>query len=108
MRPLVYLGVVIALLVGIGVVIGIASLFVESACPSGEASPVPVLVAKQFIPKGTSGAVMAKRGMYTAAALPCRERKSGAIADPQELVGTRAANDVFPGQQLTDADLTSG
>ena len=98
--------VLIVLVAGIGIIV-IVSLFQEPACPSGEDSPTPVLVAKRWIPEGTSGAVIVKRRMHATATIPCGERKSGAIADPAELLGTVVVQDIFPGQQLTEEDFTS-
>jgi Flp pilus assembly protein CpaB len=72
----------------------------------GETADTPVLVAKRLIPKGTSGAEVAKRDQYQAAELPRDEIKAGAIADPAYLNGRVAVNDVLPSQQLTTADFT--
>ena len=107
-RFVLFVAAFVVLVVGIPVGILAVSLFQEPACPSGEDSPVPVLVAKRLIPKGTSGMVMAKRGMYAATVLPCGEAEQGAIADPTYLAGRVAAVDLFPGQQLTEADFASG
>ena len=106
-RVLLFVAAFVVIVVGIPVGILTFGLFQEAACPSGDGSPVPVLVAKRLIPKGTSGAVIAKRGMYAATVLPCGETKPGAIADPTYLAGRVAAVDLFPGQQLTEADFAS-
>lgn len=102
-RSLLLVGLPV-LIAGIGV--SLVGLFDEPACPSGDDSPVPVLVAEQLIRRGTSGVLIAKRRLYTTSVIPCSSRKSGAIADPEELLGTSLANDVFPGQQLTQSDLS--
>ena len=52
-----------------------------------ENAPTPVLVAKQLIPKGTSGTVIASQGMYAPTTLPRKEVEVGAIADPSYLSG---------------------
>lgn len=70
---------------------------------AGENAPTPVLVAKQLIPKGTPGSIVATSGMYTATTLPKRDVTVGAIADPSYLAGRAAAVDIFPGSQLTAA-----
>lgn len=106
-RWLMFLAGFVVLVVGIPAGILMFGVFQEPRCPSGESSPVPVLVAKRLIPEGTSGAVIARRGMYVAAVLPCTETKAGAIADPADLLGTVATVDLFPGQQLTAADFSS-
>lgn len=107
-RSVLFVAAFVVLVVGIPVGILTFGLFQEPACPSGEESPVPVLVAKRLIPKGTSGMVIAKRGMYATTVLPCGETKPGAIADPTYLAGRVVAADLFPGQQLTEADFASG
>jgi Flp pilus assembly protein CpaB len=73
----------------------------------GENAPTPVLVAKQLIPKGTSGVVIASQGMYAPTTLPRKEVEVGAIADPSLFAGHAAAADIFPGQQITSTDLAA-
>jgi Flp pilus assembly protein CpaB len=71
-----------------------------------ENAPTPVLVAKNLIVKGTSGTIIAKKEFFQVANLPKDELKLGAIADPAFLNGRVAATDIFPGQQITTADLS--
>jgi Flp pilus assembly protein CpaB len=71
-------------------------------------APTPVLVAKNLIPKGTSGTVIAEKQLFQAATLAKDDLKVGAISDPAYLNGRVAVADIFPGQQITTADLTSG
>ena len=104
MRGLVLLSVFLLLVAGIGSACAYES---DSDCPS-QGSPVPVLVAKRLIPKGTPGSVILKKGLYVPTTLPCSETKPGAIGDPPYLLGKVAAVDLFPGQQLTEADFSSG
>ena len=66
-----------------------------------------VLVAKQVIPKGSSGDVIAAEDMFQATKAEGDEVKEGAIADPASLKGKSAAKEIFPGQQLTAADFTA-
>jgi pilus assembly protein CpaB len=73
----------------------------------GRNAPTPVLVAKQTIPAGTPGSIVAQQTMYTPTTLPKKEVEEGAIADPQVLTGRAAATDIFPGQQLTAADFAA-
>jgi Flp pilus assembly protein CpaB len=68
----------------------------------------PVLVAKNLIPKGTSGTVIAETQLYQSAALAKDDLKAGAITDPAYLNGRVAVVDIFPGQQITTADLSAG
>jgi len=66
---------------------------------------VSVLIAKSLIEKGTPGDVIADKGMFETSSLKQSERKAGAIVDPSNLRGQAAADDVFPGEQLTVADF---
>jgi len=71
-------------------------------------APTPVLVAKSLIPKGTSGTVIAEKQLFQAATLPKDDLKTGALSDPAYLNGRVAVGDIFPGQQITTADLSVG
>jgi len=71
-------------------------------------APTPVLVAKNLIPKGTSGTVIAEKQLFQAATLSKDDLKVGAISDPAYLNGRVAVADIFPGQQITTADLSVG
>jgi Flp pilus assembly protein CpaB len=66
-----------------------------------------VLVAKQLIPRGTSGSLIASQSMYAPTTLPRKEVEVGAVSDPQYLVGRAAAADVLPGQQFTAVDFAA-
>jgi Flp pilus assembly protein CpaB len=68
----------------------------------------PVLVAKNLIPVGTSGTVIAEKQLFQVATYARDDVKIGAIADPAYLQGRAAVADIFPGQQITSADLTPG
>jgi Flp pilus assembly protein CpaB len=101
-----------ALALGIGAVVLAAILLVlyldrYRARVGGENAPTPVLVAKQLIPKGTPGTLVAGGQMYTPTTLPRKEVEVGAVADPQYLVGRAAATDLFPGQQFTATDFAA-
>ena len=71
-------------------------------------APTPVLVAKNLIPQGTSGTVIAEKQLFQAATLAKDDLKVGAISDPAYLNGRVAVADIFPGQQITTADLSAG
>jgi|SoiMethySBSTD1v2_1073268.scaffolds.fasta_scaffold82772_2 Flp pilus assembly protein CpaB len=73
----------------------------------GENAPTPVLVAKQLIPKGTPGTIVASQSMYAPTTLPRKEVEVGAIADPSYLSGRAASLDIFPGQQFTSTDFAA-
>jgi Flp pilus assembly protein CpaB len=68
----------------------------------------PVLVAKKLIPLGTSGSVVAEKQLYQVASYPQDDVKTGAIADPAYLTGRIALADIFPGQQITASEFSSG
>jgi Flp pilus assembly protein CpaB len=101
-----------AIALGIGAVVLAAILLVVyldryRARVSGENAPTPVLVAKQLIPTGTPGSIVATNGMYAATTLPQKEVEVGAVADPSYLAGRAAAADIFPGQQITSTDFAA-
>jgi Flp pilus assembly protein CpaB len=70
--------------------------------------PVTVLVAKGLIEKGTSGDIIASSDLYQVSTLPKGEVADGAITDPATLKGRVTTADVFPGEQLTAANLETG
>jgi Flp pilus assembly protein CpaB len=101
-----------AIALGIGAIVLAAILLVVyldryRARVGGENAPTPVLVAKQLIPAGTPGSVVANQSMYEATTLPRRDVEVGAIADPSYLAGRAAATDIFPGKQFTAADFAA-
>ena len=60
-------------------------------------APVPVLVAKQLIPKGTPGVLIASQpAMYAVTTPPPKEIEDGAISDPSYLRGRATAVDIDP------------
>jgi Flp pilus assembly protein CpaB len=73
-----------------------------------DAKSTPVLVAKSLIPKGTPGSVIAQKGLYSTEALAHSAVKTGAVVDPAFLAGRVAVADIYPGQQITDADVSVG
>lgn len=101
-----------AIALGIGAIVLAAVLLVVyldryRARVGGENAPTPVLVAKQLIPTGTPGNIVATQQMYAATTLPRKEIEVGALADPQYLAGRAAAVDIYPGQQFTAADFAT-
>jgi Flp pilus assembly protein CpaB len=101
-----------AVALGIGAIVLAAILLVVyldryRSRVSGENAPTPVLVAKQLIPQGTPGNLIATQSMYAATTLPRKEVEVGAIADPSYLAGRAAAADIFPGQQFTATDFAA-
>jgi Flp pilus assembly protein CpaB len=101
-----------AIALGIGAIVLAAILLVVyldryRARVGGENAPTPVLVAKQLIPKGTPGTIVASQSMYAPTTLPRKEVEVGAIADPSYLSGRAASADIFPGQQFTALDFAA-
>ena len=73
----------------------------------GSSEPVTVLVAKQLIPRGTSGSAIATKNLFSVTTVPKGQLKLGALSDPASLRGTVAAADIYPKQQLTQGDFAS-
>ena len=101
-----------AIALGIGAIVLAAILLVVyldryRARVGGENAPTPVLVAKQYIPAGTPGTLIASGQMYAPTTLPRKEVEVGAIADPQYLSGRAASIEIFPGQQFTATDFAA-
>jgi Flp pilus assembly protein CpaB len=69
-------------------------------------APISVLVAKSLIPKGTSGTIIADKGLFQTASVAKDHAKEGALADPAAIGGRVALVDIYPGQQLTVADFS--
>jgi Flp pilus assembly protein CpaB len=66
---------------------------------------VTVLVAKSLIEKGSSGTVIAENSVFQTARIKKGELKNGAIADPSNLRGMVASDDIYPGEQLLISDF---
>jgi Flp pilus assembly protein CpaB len=101
-----------AIALGIGAILLAAILLIVyldryRARVGGENAPTPVLVAKQLIPAGTPGSLIASGSMYEPTTLPRKEVEVGAIADPQYLSGRAASTEIFPGQQFTATDFAA-
>jgi Flp pilus assembly protein CpaB len=101
-----------AIALGIGAIVLAAILLVVyldryRSRVGGENAPTPVLVAKQYIPAGTPGTLIASGPMYAPTTLPNKEVEVGAISDPQYLSGRAASLEIFPGQQLTATDFVA-
>jgi Flp pilus assembly protein CpaB len=68
---------------------------------------VPVLVANQLIPQGSSGDTVASQRWYKQVEVKRGDLQSGAITDPSQIAGRIASSDVFPGTQLTTTEFTA-
>lgn len=69
--------------------------------------PVPVLVAKTHIQKGTLGNVIAESQLYTVRPVRRSEVGAGVIVDYTQLNGEVAMKDIQRGQRLTTSDFVS-
>ena len=70
-------------------------------------TPVTVLVAKQAIPKGTSGSTVASKALFTAATIREGQLRDGALSDPASLQGRVATREIYEGSQLTAEDFSA-
>jgi hypothetical protein len=88
-------------------ILGFARSGVSSHRVAGENAPTPVLVAKQLIPAGTPGSLIASQELYAATTRPAKEVEVGAIVDPSYLSGLVTAADIFPGQEITSTSFAA-
>ena len=94
----------IALLAGASILVYLNS-YRESL--KAEGAVVTVLVAKQTIPKGTAGGVIAAKNLYTATTIRESQLLEGAMSDPATLRDQVATREIYEGAQLTAVDFTS-
>jgi pilus assembly protein CpaB len=94
---------VLAALLAAGALMVFISGYKRSLDASAE--PVTVLVAKETMPKGSSGDLIAEKGLFQATALKREQVKEGAITDPASLRSQVAKHQIVRGQQLTTADF---
>lgn len=71
-------------------------------------APVTVLIARQDIPKGTSGSVIAQKGLLTATTIRESQLLEGAFSDPSTLRGRVTTREIFANAQLTASDFAAG
>ena len=76
-----------------------------SPCAPGE--EVRVLVAESLIPKGTPGSVIVRKHLAVWATVTCAHRVIGAISDKNALRDHVTVSDIFPGQQITQSDVST-
>lgn len=82
-------------------------LYLNQYRSSVSSQPALVLVAKEFIAKGTPGEVIGTTGRYELTNVPERALEHGALSDPASLRGTVAATDIYAGQQLAGRDFAA-
>lgn len=95
-----------AVAAGLAVIVLVVYLHNYRSSVNSAVATGPVLVAKNLIPKGTSGDRIATTAQYQVAQLPKSEFKTGAITDPGILAGRVALTDIYPRQQLTAAEFS--
>ena len=71
-------------------------------------APVTVLIARQDIPKGTSGDVIAQKGLFTATTIRESQLLEGAYSDPSTLRGKVTTKEIFANAQLAASDFAAG
>jgi Flp pilus assembly protein CpaB len=100
----IVLSVIAALIAG-GLILVYVKRYRDSVKAQG--APVTVLVARQLIPKGTAGNVLAAQVLYSATTLRQSQVLNGAFSDASSLRGEVAARDIYPGAQLVASDFAA-
>lgn len=102
-------GAIIAGLIAAGLAVVLLVVYLRSYRSSVDSGrrPETVLIAQKLIPRGTSGTLIARQGLYLRTTVQKDELKLNAIQDPAVLNDRVAATDIFPGQQLTQDDFTT-
>jgi Flp pilus assembly protein CpaB len=67
-----------------------------------------VFVAKSLIPQGSSADVIASQQLLQRTSVRGSQAQAGAVADPSVLHGQVVARTIYPGQQITASDFTTG
>lgn len=97
-----FVAVLIALLAGASILVYLNS-YRDSLRTQG--ALVTVLVAKETIPKGTAGSVIAAKDFYTVTTIKESQLLEGAMSDPATLRDKVATREIFEGAQLTAVDF---
>jgi len=103
-RGSLYIAVVAALVAGLAILIYLNRY--RQNLQSGT-TPVTVLIARQTIPKGTPGSVVAAKHLFTATTIRQSQLRDGAFSDAQSLTGRIATSQVYAGSQLTAGVFSS-
>lgn len=101
-RGTLFAAVLIALLAGASILVYLNS-YRDSLKTQG--ALVTVLVAKEAIPKGTAGSVIASKDFYTVTTIKESQLLEGAMSDPATLRDKVATREIFEGAQLTAVDF---
>jgi Flp pilus assembly protein CpaB len=102
-------GAVIAGIVAAAIAVILLVIYLNSyrSSVNSDKAPERVLVATKVIKSGTSGQLIAEKGLYQVTAVQKNQLKLNAISDPAALADRVAVADIFPGQQLTQDDFTT-
>lgn len=102
-------GTVVLSLIAAAVAGGLILVYVNRYRDSvrAQGAPVTVLVARQEIPKGTAGNVIAAKDLYSATTFRQSQVLTGAFSDASSLRGKVATQDIFPGAQLVASDFAA-
>jgi Flp pilus assembly protein CpaB len=103
-RGSLYIAVVAALIAGLAILIYLNRY--RQNLQSGT-TPVTVLIARQTIPKGTPGSVVAAKHLFTATTIRESQLRDGAFSDAASLTGRVATSQVFAGSQLTAGEFST-
>jgi Flp pilus assembly protein CpaB len=103
-RGSLYVAVFAALLAGVAILVYL-NRYRENL--QAGTTPVTVLIARQTIPKGTPGNVVASKAMFTATTIRESQLREGAFSDPGSLAGKVAMSEVYEGSQLTAAEFSA-
>ncbi len=99
-----FLGAAAALLAGILLIVYL-NRYRNSV--NNDAQAASVLIAKSLIPAGTPGQVIAQKKLFSLSNIAHGDLKTGAIVDSGYLSGRVALHDIYPGQQITDVDVSA-
>jgi Flp pilus assembly protein CpaB len=75
---------------------------------SAAGGPSTVAVAKQLIPKGSSGESIAREQSFRLAEVEGNALVAGAVTDVAQVRDKVATQDIYPGQQLSTSDFAAG
>jgi len=103
-RGSLYIAVIAALIDGLAILIYLNRY--RQNLQSGT-TPVTVLIARQTIPKGTPGSVIAAKHLFTATTIRESQLRDGAFSDAASLTGRVATSQVFAGSQLTAGEFAT-
>lgn len=74
---------------------------------NSSSAPTTVFVAHSFIPQGSPADAVASEQLIQRTTLRASQVQSGAITEPSVLHGEVAAENIYPGQQITASDFTA-